>query len=240
LLNSCLIHAPNCSHEEPRKKKATFDSDLSDEDPDDSTYKPDDEFTINTVDHMDEDVEDDVVSMLSNWNIGASDVKVPSTASVKQFQLLLPHYVGEWEDDEVNKRATIVCLVPASDPNDYQIKVAKGGRALQLVMDWPDLLLDPREILRQLGLALQGNNMAIALFKAVKGLRSNLKDGVKSCMKIPLPFKCEEQLCSVDGCGLGIGRFGSGSVRFQSPGTEPVRFHSVWHFMEPNRNRFVT
>jgi hypothetical protein len=128
----------------------------------------------------------------------------PSEASVKQLPLMLPHYVGAWEDDDLNKRATVVLLLPGCEEDDFHIKVSSGGRQLEMVMDWPELMLNPLRLLQLLGHPVTGHNKAIALKKSVKKLRSHETDTVKSCMLIPLPFQCEEQLCEVNCHGLSF------------------------------------
>lgn len=111
-----------------------------------------------------------------------------------------PYILGEWEDDGEDRRIYIAILMPSGTSHstaDHGVKVVRGGRALQVFVQWPTALTDRLSLHRAW---LKESSFTkyhphILSFRGFLGrLRSKSTDTITSVYNIKLPFKVKEEL----------------------------------------------
>jgi hypothetical protein len=136
---------------------------------------------------------------------------------------MVPHYKVYWKDDDLNKRCTLFLFPLGVKADELTIKVASGGRGVEVLLPWPESLLEPALALEKLQFGAS-HCQTIMAKAAVKKVRNHSTDGVASMMMVPLPFQVEEQFATREGHGLVFFRDDSDRV----PGMGPIRLIIVF------------
>ena len=131
--------------------------------------------------------------------------------------LAVPFRMDIWKDQDVNKRATLTILLPSVPLTHVELKVAKGGYAVTLKMQWPKNLLEPERINSTfknsdgLPAYMPWHPKNVAGKEATRELRHYSTDKVYSTQDFLLPFKCEEHFTDSEGRpGLKFIKYKSG------------------------------
>ena len=129
----------------------------------------------------------------------------------------VPYRMDIWKDQDVNNRATLSILLPLVPLKYVELKVAKGGHAVTLKVQWPRNLLEPERINSTFKNAdglpayLPWHPKNVAGKEAIRELRHYSTENVFSAQDFLLPFKCEEHFTDFEGRpGLKFVKFKSG------------------------------